>query len=277
LKFFSLTYAASWTFFITAVALARVTASTDQGIAAVRGLLVFIGTVSPALVALAITPRGSRVKLLDPLLQWRVPVRWYVFALGYMAAIKLTVSVACRVTTGTWPLFREQPVWLVIPAILVSLPFQSGEEIGWRGYALPRLAERLGMGLASLVVGLLWACWHLPLFYLAVPGNDEYGQSFPVWAMGVTALSVAFAWLYMRTNGSVLLTMLMHSAVNNMPHFAPHGVVDAKNVFSLHASPIAWLTTVLLWITGAYFLTRMRHIVLPARETETMTGIKLSH
>jgi membrane protease YdiL (CAAX protease family) len=209
------------------------------------------------------------MKLLDALLLWRLPARWYVFALGYMATIKLIVAAACRVKTGAWPAFGEQPLGLILAAIVVSWPFQSGEEIGWRGYALPRLAARLGMGLGSVVLGLLWACWHLPLFYLAVPGNDEYGQSFPVWAAGVTALSVAFAWLYVRSKGSLLLTMLMHSAVNNIPHFVPPVLANTKNVFSLHASPIAWLTTALLWMAAAYFLARMRHIAVPPFHVRT--------
>ena len=71
------------------------------------------------------------------------------------------------------------------------------------------------------------------------------------------ALSVAFAWLYKHTHGSLLLTMLMHSAVNNIPHFLPSAVTNAKNVFSLHASLVAWLTVVFLWIPAAYFLVRM--------------------
>jgi membrane protease YdiL (CAAX protease family) len=70
---------------------------------------------------------------------------------------------------------------------------QVGEELGWRGYALPRLARRFGLGGASLVLGVLWAGWHLPLFYML--GGDTVGQSFPLFVCQVTALSVAIAWL----------------------------------------------------------------------------------
>jgi hypothetical protein len=78
--------------------------------------------------------------------------------------------------------------------------------------------------------------------------------------LGVTALSVAIAWLYTHTNGSLLLTMLMHSVANNIPHFLPVAVATANNTFSLHASLVAWLTAVFLWITAGYFLVRMRHM-----------------
>jgi membrane protease YdiL (CAAX protease family) len=275
LKFFSLTYAVSWTFFITAIAISRGTASTDQTLVAVRGILVFVGTVSPALVALLLTVRVGGISATRALLlrafQWRARVRWYLFAVSYMAAIKLAVAITHRMAIGSWPQFDRQPFGMIMLAIIVSTPFQSGEEIGWRGYALPLLGERVGFSRGSVFLGVMWACWHLPLFYLKVPGNNEYGQSFPVWGLGVTALSVAFAWLYTHTNGSLLLTMLMHSAVNNIPHFVPSNVADEKNIFSLHASSVAWLTALLLWITAAYFLVRMRHIDL-AGEGLTETG-----
>ena len=78
---------------------------------------------------------------------------------------------------------------------------RAGEEIGWRGYALPRLAARFGFRRASLLLGLLWGVWQLPLF--VIPGHANYGQSFWLFVFGSTALSVAMAWLFMNTRGSV--------------------------------------------------------------------------
>src|SRR5881397_3629828 len=97
--------------------------------------------------------------------------------------------------------------------------------------------------------------WHLPLFF--VPGIDMYGQSFPVWALGVTALSVAITWLYAHTNESLLLVMLMHSAGNQTLGIVPSAVTNAANPFALSPSLVAWLTGAFLWITAVYFLVRM--------------------
>jgi membrane protease YdiL (CAAX protease family) len=193
--------------------------------------------------------------LLRPLVQWRVKVRWYLFAVGYMAAVKLIVALAHRLTIGAWPRFGDTPAVVMLMAILLSTPVQSGEEVGWRGYALPRLAQRMGFARGSFLLGVIWACWHLPQFFLM--GADTYGQSFPIWAAEVTALSVAIAWLYAHSNGSLLLTMLMHAAINNTKDIAPAGLANAKNAFSLHASPVMYLTAVCLWIAGTYFLVRM--------------------
>ena len=151
----------------------------------------------------------------------------------------------------------------------MSTPVQAGEEIGWRGYALPRLAARLGFARGSVVLGIIWALWHIPLFF--IPGVDNYGQSIPLFVVAVTALSVAMAWLYVQTGGSLLLAMLMHSAINQTTLVVPSAVPTAASPFALHASAIGWMTVVLLWIPAAYFLVRMRHIEVPRRQAEPAT------
>ena len=82
-----------------------------------------------------------------------------------------------------------------------------GEEPAWRGLALARVAERRPMLQASLSVGLVWFAWHLPLL-LARPGE------LPPGLVGIVSASVVFAWLYQRSNGAVLLPLLMHTAQN---------------------------------------------------------------
>jgi uncharacterized protein len=253
IKFFLLTFGLTWACWIPVVLWF---AHTDTQRLA---LLWLPGVFAPALVALAFTARNEGVSgvmaLLGRIFQWRVKTRWYLFAVSYMAAIKLAVALAHRMITGSWPQFgHERPV-VILVAILISTPVQAGEEVGWRGYALPRLAERMGFARASVLLGLIWACWHLPQFFLL--GADTYGQSFPIWTLEVTAFSVAIAWLYTHTNGSLLLVMLMHSAINNTKDIVPSGAANATNPLSLHASLVMYLTAAVLWFTAAYFLVRM--------------------
>ncbi len=266
--FFVLTYALMWACFIS-VAVAGIPANRPLG-----ALLLYLGAFAPSLVALGLTARaegstGVRA-LLGRVLQGQVAARWYVFAIGYIPAIKLTVALVHRVATGAWPRFGTEPWYLIPFAIALSTPFQAGEEIGWRGYALPRLAARFGLGGASILLGLIWAFWHLPQFF--IPEADTYGQSFLVFALQVTALSVAMAWLYARTNGSLLLVMLMHAAVNNAKDIVPSAMPGATNTFGLSASLVAWLTVTLLWICAACFLVRMPKLRLtgtPPPESHT--------
>jgi membrane protease YdiL (CAAX protease family) len=175
-----------------------------------------------------------------------------------MAAIKLAAALIYRVATGAWPQFGRDSIIVMLAATLLSTAVlgQSGEELGWRGYALPRLAARFGLGGASVILGLAWATWHLPLFYLH--GAVTFGQSFPVYLAQVTALSVALAWLYWRTGGSLLLTMLMHAAINNTKDIVPSIPRPPMNPLVPTASLVAWLGMTLLSICAAYFLIRMR-------------------
>jgi membrane protease YdiL (CAAX protease family) len=238
--------------------------SQPSAFLAISGFLYLLGVFAPSLVAFALTARvGGRagtLALLRRTVKWDVRARWYVFAVGYMAAIKLAVALLLRIATGAWPAFGQEPVYLMAIAIVFSTPVQAGEEIGWRGYALPRLSARLGLSSASTALGVIWACWHLPFFFIS--GTDKSGQSFPLYVLSVTALSVAMAWLYWRTNGSLLLTMLMHAAVNNTKDIVPSAVSTAANAFSLSSSLVAWLSVAILWICAAYFLIRMREVKL---------------
>ena len=251
--FFVATFAFTWACWFGLLA-ARIPLQSP-----IAQLLVLIGTFAPAFSALWFTGKyeGRRgiQRLLNRTLKWRVGIPWYVLAVTYLAAVKLVSALIYRLITGVWPRFGTEPWYLMFVAIVFSTPVQSGEEIGWRGYALPGLAERMGFAWASVLLGLIWACWHLPIFF--IPGADKYGQSFPIWATAVTAVSVAMAYVYVKTGGSLLLTMLMHAAINNTSDIVPAAQAGSSSPFTFHASPILWLTTALTWIAGTYLLLRM--------------------
>ena len=257
--FFSLTYIVSWSLWIVAAAILRWDFSQPSGLATISGPLYLLGVFAPALVALALTAQADgsagTLALLRRTVKWSVAARWYVFAVGYFAAIKLAVVVVHRTATGEWPAFSQTPWFVMFAAIVFSTPVQAGEEIGWRGYGLPRLSGHVGLPVASIIVGIIWACWHLPFFL--VSSTDKSGQSFPAYLLGVTALSAAMAWLYWRTKGSLLLTMLMHAAVNNT-NVVPTPMSTAPNPFVMRTSPVAWLTAALLALSAIFFLVQMR-------------------
>jgi CAAX protease family protein len=253
LAFFVLAFAWAWVFWFAAGAVSR-----NAG-PALGTPLFLIGTFAPSLVALALTARAEGrsgvAALIGRMAPKSVGARWVVFAVGYMATIKLTAALVHRLATGAWPRFGTESLLILPVAILLSTPVQAGEEIGWRGYALPRMATRLGLGPASLVLGVIWALWHLPLFFIA--GPDTAGQSFPLYLMEVVAVSVAMGWLYGHTRGSLLLVMLLHAAINNTKDIVPSVVPGAADPFALSTSLPAWITVALLWICAGLFLARM--------------------
>jgi uncharacterized protein len=170
------------------------------------------GPFLAAIVVLAIT-RGKTgvVALLRRMVRWRVAPVWYTVALLLPLAITVIAAMlnvllgaqgASSADLGGWP--------SLIPTFLLLLlvPGLGGawEEPGWRGYALPRLQTGRSALVASLMLGVLWALWHLPLM---VVGEVNWSD-----LVLVIAVSVVFAWVFNNASGSVLIVMLMH-AMNN--------------------------------------------------------------
>jgi len=222
--------------------------------------VLYLGTFAPALVSLALTfaarGRAGVGALLARVFPVPVAARWVAFALGYTLAIKLAAALLLRLGTGAWPRFGTEALVLIPFAIAISTPVQAGEELGWRGFALPRLAQRFGLARASLLLGVVWALWHLPLFF--VRDTDTYGQSFVVYTVQVVAISVAIAWLWAKTGGGLFLPMLFHAAVNNTKDVVPSATPGAHAVFSPAASALAWTGAALLWACTLLLLRAMQ-------------------
>ena len=170
------------------------------------------GPFLAAIVVLAITrSKTGVVALLRRMVRWRVAPVWYAVALLLPVAITVIAAMlnvllgaqgASSADLGGWP--------SLIPTffILLLVPGLGGawEEPGWRGYALPRLQTGRSALVASLMLGVLWALWHLPLM---VVGEVNWSD-----LVLVIAVSVVFAWVFNNASGSVLIVMLMH-AMNN--------------------------------------------------------------
>jgi membrane protease YdiL (CAAX protease family) len=255
--FVLLTFAVTWTAWLLPAALLPDDRLVFFG---PGGPIFLVGVFAPALVALTLTAlregRPGVAALLSRIGRWQVAPPFYLLAIAYMAATKLAAAVVHRLAAGAWPAFGDTSPFLMFGAILFSTWAQAGEEIGWRGYALPRLAERVGLGGASVILGVIWATWHLPLFFLA--GTGSTGQSFPIYLLHVTALSVAMAWLYWKTDGSLLLVMLMHASVNNTTGIVPAALPDAANPMAVTGSLVAWATVALSWAVAVPLLLQMR-------------------
>lgn len=87
-----------------------------------------------------------------------------------------------------------------------------GEEIGWRGFLLPYLLQRYPPLTSSLIVGLVWAVWHLPNFLL--PDYPHYGLPLLAFVVMTLAFSVLFTWFYLNTAGSLVIAVIFHAALN---------------------------------------------------------------
>jgi len=179
-------------------------------------LLYFVGLAGPLTAALLLAQlsygEAGVVSLLSGALRWDFGAVWYVMAIVPLAGIYLVSAVAYRLRVKErFALFRKPPVGLLV-LVVSQVWVVIAEEFGWRGFALPHLQALLGWLVSGLVLGVLWASWHLPMFF--VSGSNQYGSSFPRYLFVVTVWSLYMAMLYYQTGGSVLACMIFHAAAN---------------------------------------------------------------
>lgn len=181
------------------------------------------GGLAPSLVAMLLTYRlsgwsGVR-RLVARAREWRVPWRWYAFALLTPFGIRL-LGIALHATTGGQARFPEIDVAKLAAWFLVGLIVGLMEEFGWRGFLQPELRSQGGAVWTGTWVGIAWWAWHLPLFWIEGTSLHEWQarSNLPVamaaYAGAVIGLSMLFTLLYERTGGSLLLAFLLHSATN---------------------------------------------------------------
>src|SRR5215203_6216741 len=210
--FFVLAYALSWILESPLVFLGD-TLTATQGF-----VLTILASNVPSLLAIALTAilygRGALRKLLRRLLTWRVEPRWYLVVL--LGPVALTGGMVTLNTFVGGSALRFD-VSLLIPAG-ITLAFSIfpgsalGEEIGWRGYALPRLQAGRSALSASLILAPIWALWHLPLWLTGAPGRTPI--LYAAFVVSAFALSVLLTWVYNSTGGSLLLVVLLHATFN---------------------------------------------------------------
>jgi hypothetical protein len=212
-----------------------------------------LGALSSSLAAIVLVViegrKGGLRELLGRALIWRVGIQWWIFALFFMIVPSVASLYLYHLLGGPavdWS--GLQPLYKVVPMfIFLTIAAGIGEEFGWRGFLLPRLQTRHNALVSGLIVGVAWATWHIPLFF--IKGTSQYEQQldgglFPAilgYAVFVIAQSVQFTWLFNNTKGSVLLAAVFHGASN-----AWAGYID---VYRGHFDGILVLVVVSVLIT----------------------------
>jgi membrane protease YdiL (CAAX protease family) len=172
-------------------------------------LAVWGPNLAALIVTAAISGGAGVLALLERVVRFRVGVIWYLLALLLLPA----AGILSRLVSGQ-PLVLAAVPGLGMAATLGMLLFTGtlGEEVGWRGFALPRLLARMSPLAASLLLGAVWGIWHLPSFF--VSGLPQAGLAIPVFLLGALSLSVIATWILIHARGSVALSMLLHFSVN---------------------------------------------------------------
>jgi membrane protease YdiL (CAAX protease family) len=223
--------------------------------------LQIVGILSPGIATLVIHLYDDGVdgvrSALGGLAAWRFGRVWWGVTLALppaFAAVLAGGSIALGQDFSPEPIrmLSEAGVTFVL-LILVTVVLSAGEEIGWRGHLLPLLQARLSALSASLILGVIWAVWHVPVFY----GAGIEGWAFSLRLVSVIAGAVMYTWLFNSTGGSVLAVTLLHAGTNLWgPLLAPKPTArPAATVFTAENILIA---VMLLVIYGGTTLTGRR-------------------
>ncbi|NAZ75492.1 CPBP family intramembrane metalloprotease [Kineococcus sp. T13] len=178
----------------------------------------YLGPVTAAFVVTALVEGRAGLRAWrGRLLRFGVGWRWYV-------GVALVVPAAIMVTTLVLPGAREAVQPLTLALLLAYVPMLAiqvvttalAEEPGWRDFALPRLQDRMGAVPGTVVLGLLWGGWHLPLFLTSWGGWPGTSWVQPVlFVASCVPLSLVMTWVFNRTGQSVPLVMLLHAGINS--------------------------------------------------------------
>jgi len=225
--YFALTFLISWT---GALAVATPHIIRHQPLPKITGILMFpVMLLGPIFAGIALTrildgQRGLEV-LFSRIFRVRVPAGWYM---GLLISPVLVLTVLVFLQTFVSPVYAPNRFFM---GVLFGIPAGFLEEIGWMGYAFPKMRSP-NDGLApSFLLGLLWALWHLPVVdYLgtATPHGVYWLPFFLAFSLAMTAMRVLIAWIYTNTK-SVFLAQLMHvSSTSSLVVFGAARVTAAQ-------------------------------------------------
>ncbi|MDS0474554.1 type II CAAX endopeptidase family protein [Natrinema sp. 1APR25-10V2] len=206
-----------------------------QGIVAAMGLeaswtqsiLIGFGGFGPPVGAAVViwASGGDLRKWIGQFFKWRIGAKWWVIVLG-LPFILLGSGVLLFVALGGPIDLNSFPFPGIYLFVLVWGTIWGGgqEDLGWRGFMLPLLQDKYSALVSSLIVGVSWAAWHLPLFLNAATTHGAWPLSQQlIWIVSILSGAIIWTWMYNST-GSVLAVAVIHAGINGMGIFHPADV-----------------------------------------------------
>jgi len=212
---------------------------------------------------------GSLRKWLSQVVRWRIGARWWAAAIFLPLVILAAGSALFAAFGGPIDLESFPFVGIYIFVMAWGIVWGGGqEELGWRGFMLPLLQEKYGALVSSLIVGVAWAVWHLPLLLNA---NTTHGGWSPsqqtIWVVTILTGSVLWTWMYNSTEGSVLAVAVFHAGINAMGVFHPADI----EALAPGGVPDPWLNF-LAEVTGAAPLIVLALLLVLVYDTDSLSG-----
>lgn len=195
-------------------------------------LALFGPTVAAIIVRIAMRQTSGPVELKKRFRLSPAVLAWCILAVLLPFALLFLVWLLHNWWSGVIDFHLNQ---LSLLSILVAVLI-VGEEVGWRGFLLPYLLQRYSPVTSSLIVGIIWAVWHLPNFLM--PSYPHYGLPFSAFVLMTTAFSMLFTWFHIETDGSLVIAIIFHAAL------------DLFSLSGLEPSKEYWLRAVVYSVTA---------------------------
>jgi membrane protease YdiL (CAAX protease family) len=272
-RFVFLAYLLSWSFWICAmhfrnrtiqvsVFSLHATASTSQAFS-------WMGNLGPGLAGILLVilarNRPEMKEFFHSFVRLRIPMR----ALGWAVSVPLVViGPVFFMQDGRLSLSKTASLYVL--ETILNLPLAPlWEEIGWRGYLLPRLQASQNSLSASLLLGVIWAFWHLPLRLHTGPPDVAPWIFFVTFVIYVSGSAVIFTWLYNLSRGALLPVIVFHSALGSAIHLILDPVMITKGLRPLLLVCFTvWASALALIITNGRSLGKSRDLVATAGDQE---------
>jgi len=238
--FFGLTFLISWTLWLPSVIETQGIIATNTFPPVFTTICMIIGGLAPSLAAVVLIyfygKPGGLKSLFKRAVIWRLGKTYILLVFMIPAIVFGAHAVKVYLLGGSWPshdIYQEP--WMIPALLFLMLLLQLGEEFGWRGFALDRLQKKFGSIYASLILGLIWALWHLPMF-LAV-GFGHHDNQLPFFHLATTLVLMSFiiTWAQNKSGNSLLPAFFLHASINlsgeimPLSHIRADGVVDSSS------------------------------------------------
>lgn len=230
------------------------------------GIIGLLGVTGPMITGIAFTyltrDRAGRHDYWKRLVDFkRIPGKWYLVIFLFVPILNILAALIDLLAGGKGATWGEaarnvlsDPLSL-IPSILFASLIPFIEELGWRGYALDRFQEKKSALVSSLILGIAWSLWHLPLFFVQGSYQASLGVgtlAFWLFVVGIVPLNILFTWIYNNTGRSILAVILFHSMVNFTGELIT--LTERTDTISIALWFVAAIGVTLIW--GARTLTR---------------------
>ena len=183
------------------------------------GFFVFGPSIAGVIVIALTSGKEGLRDLGQRALSWRVGILWWAVALfftGLLVLPAIAINLALGGEMPSFAFFKQE--WHLIPVyfLITMIGGPIGEEFGWRGFALPHLQRKWGPVISSVVIGIIWALWHLPQFFDPNTFHAQMGLGFlPIYILAEIVLATIITWVYNKTHSSLLVGgIILHNADN---------------------------------------------------------------